>query len=341
MSALKDPRRMSPAMVQFRQNQAKLAALNTIGGQYLDETGKVRNKNSRFRSGLITMMRSLADMFDPRRGLSRDWADFGARLIYGGAGGATGWIRANTDETQDIAREKARLEQENDALLGTAEREWKMTREQELIRQGDTRIANTKTDRDRDFDFRKGKFEYDKLQDNQKQVLQILALQKRYRPGENPDLDAKMASAGIIVKAFDHTKKDIVENGVRKSWDGEKYVQTPGTEEDPDDRPITYSIDGREVTSSVRSFVGYAGAKERQNTSYQQQVNLTQLRNDLGKEGDYDKAAQFVREKVTSGKAAINEGKLSRDKYLETMNYIIDSYPEPIRSKLKAAFPLQ
>lgn len=89
-----------------------------------------------------------------------------------------------------------------------------------------------------------------------KQVLSQVTAQKAYKKGANSALDKQLADAEIEISDFDHTKKDITENGSRKRFNPTTgaYEQIAGTEIDPDEVPIKVKISGVETMMSVKEM---------------------------------------------------------------------------------------
>lgn len=250
----------SPMYQQIADNRNKLIALK-MQPTYVNKKGEtvqgVQDKNGRLQSGLKAFLGNLA-----QPGQVRDWSDLLAKVSGSISAGVTGSIVPEWDENNDRLREIQRLEDETRNMMGMAEWDSKMqtqqsTRANQAAR---TNIANGQLQE------RVARNQWVQTKDEHKAALEPIFKRGYYYEGDNPEEDAKLAKLNVVLPDFDNSRKAIVDNGQRKAWNPQtrSYEAMQGSEVDPDDVPMTFSVDGKEITASRRQFVGYAGAKERQ-----------------------------------------------------------------------------
>lgn len=253
----------SPYMQQIAANYQKLIALRAQP-TYVNKKGEtvqgMEDQDGRWQSGLKALVAGLAEQYG--NGPVRDWNEFYARLggsIGGGIGGA---IAPEWNEWAERGRQIQRLEGETKQMMGMAEWQQKMQgmdiRNQTAVQKQDLN--------ERKFAHRQEEDEFKRHDSNKKNLFRQIAQAGRYIRGENRELDDQLAAAGITMSDFDKNIKPQNRNGQLFTYDFEAkdWVPSKGLPDDPDEIPITYSVDGKTVTSSMKRFLGYAGAKERQ-----------------------------------------------------------------------------
>lgn len=271
----------SPLMQTIAANQAKLISLK-MQPTYV-KNGKTVNgmqdKNGRWKSGLRAMLENLSQPGD-----TRDWGGLLAKVSGSISAGVTGAIVPQWDENVDRLREINKLENETKDLMGMAQWQSQMATADVNRENSQRRVAVSESQ----LDERKARNAYLKVRDDQKSAVEPIFKRGYYYEGDNPDEDAKLAKLNIVLPDFDNSRKPVVDNGQRKAWNPQTRTYEPiqGSEVDPDEVPMTFSIDGQNITASRKQFMGYAGAKERQ----QSQQAFT------AKENDKNRAATAERQ---------------------------------------------
>lgn len=250
----------SPLMQQIAANQAKLISLK-MQPTYIDRSGKtvngMKDMDGRWKSGLRAMLENLA-----QPGQTRDWGSLLAKVSGSISAGVTGAIVPEWDENVDRLREINKLEGETKDLMGMASWQSQMATADTNRENSQKRVAVSQGQ----LQERQARNSYLKVRDDQKSAVEPIFKRGYYYEGDNPEEDAKLAKMNIVLPDFDNSRKPIVDNGQRKAWNPQTRTYEPiqGSEVDPDEVPMTFSIDGQNITASRKQFMGYAGAKERQ-----------------------------------------------------------------------------
>jgi hypothetical protein len=250
----------SPYYAKILENQQKLIALRAQP-TYVNKRGEtvpgMKDQDGRLQSGLKAVVERLS-----RMGPTPDWGSLAAGVAGAASAGVAGAIAPEWNEWADRNREIQRLEQENARMIG----------EQRAVSGLETQETNRNLASERvkiqqqQLQMRKARTDVQNLNDTQKTALEPIMRRGYYYEGDNPDEDAKLKGLGIILPDFDNSRKPVNDNGVRKAWNPQtrSYEPVEGVEADPDEQPMTFEVNGKQITASTKWFLNYAGAKERQ-----------------------------------------------------------------------------
>ncbi len=253
----------SPIYQQILQNQQKLIALKAQP-TYVNKRGEtvagMKDEDGRWQSGLKGLVAGLAENFSSP---VRDMNDFYARLSGGISRGVGGAIVPEWNEHAERQREIQRLEAETGDMGKMAEFNSKMM-SQDATRQNQSRRTDIAQGQ---LDERQNRNSFLKIKDEQKMLLEpIFKRGYFYEDDTDPATLQKLQSLGITLADFDNRHKPRQVNGQWEQYNPatRSYEPTQGLPVDPDEVPMTFNIDGQQITGSVKQFVGYAAAKERQ-----------------------------------------------------------------------------
>lgn len=235
-----------PTVSPYARRQAALDAERDQLNQPITES-----KDSRLRSGLEAIGKGL-EIFQPKYGMVRNWDELFSRL--GAVPGAFvgGLVNDKWDEQAEQQSGLARNQTEQERLDKRVKTESDSIYNKERV-SNMQRDDEARTERDRlNAEDKSGKATLAL----RRQLLSQINTQQFYKKGVNAQLDAQLAKAEIEIADFDNTKKDIVENGVRKRYNAAsgQYEQIAGTEVDPDDVPINVKIGGVPTQMSVKEM---------------------------------------------------------------------------------------
>lgn len=323
---------LSQHLQDLRARMIALQAPPTYVDKYGNTVSGSKDTNGRLRSGLKGMLSGLA-----QGGPVRDWADVLGNISRGIAAGATGAIVPEWDENIEREQEKQRLAQEIEQAT-----KWAMTDAQlEYNRvRNETNLRRVST-AERQLQERIEARTIKDLHRDKSQALQAIFKRGFYYEGDNPEEDAMLQRLGIVLADFDSTKKPIQDtDGRRKAYNPQtrQYESIEGTAVDPDQQAVTFSVDGKTITTTARRFLGYAGVKEQGqlNRDSRERIAATQLQQqrEIAFARLKQQAEQFNARLGVSkvqAKAAIRQkltaGDLTQDEANE-LEAIIDSRPD-------------
>lgn len=255
----------SPILLKIRENEDKIRKLREM---------PVQDENGRMMSFANAGLQGLAEAFNPAT-MGRGGNPM-AGFAYAAGKAVGGLINKKWDEKQAIGRRMKDLYEENDYLTEQAKVEFDMQKQAaQFGLQTEKAASQAELGKGR-LDIQRGQLEERKAQNqfgrlNADKQLELNKIFKRgfYYEGDDEDQDIKLKEMGIILPDFDTRLKPITDNGQRKAWNPVKreYEPIQGSDVDPDEEPVTFIVDGEEITASRKHFLNYKAQKERTATS--------------------------------------------------------------------------